>query len=66
MKINNLDKLKASNVVVYMAFVNAWGDVVDKVELARFRNMSWAKDFVNAIPKMDTTDSTRYIVEEVQ
>lgn len=49
MKNSTLDKLKKNNVVVYMHFVNAWGQVDETVEVARFRNSNWAENFVAGI-----------------
>ena len=38
-------------VRVYLDFVNAWGDITDSTEIARFQNMRWAEKFIEEAKK---------------
>ena len=49
MKKQTLNKTKAGNVIVYMHFVNGADEITDTVEIARFKSMSWADNFVAGI-----------------
>lgn len=65
MKQDTLNKLKTGNVVVYMEFVNEWDEVTERTELARFRNIAWADNFLAGI-RLDRDPVVRYVVQEVQ
>ena len=69
MKVEELNRLKKGNVVVRLEFLDMDGIVYESVELARFRNMSWADNFVAGIREDEaslTTPNCRYTVQEVQ
>ena len=69
MKIEALNQLGKGNVVVRLEFLDMNGIVYEAVELARFRNMSWADNFVAGIRADEeslTTSNCRYVVEEVK
>jgi hypothetical protein len=61
MKKETLNKLKTGNVVVYMHFVNAWGQVTDTGEVARFKSVGWAENFVAGIRAEEEANKGRYV-----
>lgn len=50
-------------VKIYMEFVNAWGNVTGRTLIAQFRNIEWAKVFIEEAKKSED-ETTRIVVEE--
>ena len=61
MKQDTLNKLKTGNVVVYMHLLNAWGEVVETGEIARFKAKGWAETFVERIRAEEEANKGRYV-----
>lgn len=38
--------MEDKKVVVYMEFINYLGEVIDKTQIAEFKNYAWAKPFI--------------------
>ena len=51
-------------VKVYMVWVNAWGEVTEKSKIAEFRNMAWAKAFIEQAKESVKADKSIQIVVE--
>lgn len=51
-------------VKVYMVWVNAWGEVTEKSKIAEFRNMAWAKAFIEQAREMESDPMIHIVVEE--
>lgn len=61
MKKNTLDRLRVGNVVVYMHLVNAWGQVNETVEVARFKARWWAENFIEGIRAEEEANQGKYV-----
>ena len=52
---------KNLGVKVYLEYTNFWGEVTDSELIAQFRNMNWAKNFIEEAKKHEESlnDETR-------
>lgn len=57
---------KSEQITVYMEFVNYLGEVNDSIEIANFRSINWAKDFLKSLPGTLDSDGTRYRIQTPQ